>query len=210
MQFDKIVMYSFYWRLCPERKDRMSAYKIWILILCSVILIGGCRSEEILLESGEAPVEAAEGEESEITEETSEDLIYVYVCGRVKAPGVYAVRSGDRWVHALELAGGPLPEADLSGVNLASVLADGDKVYIPAEGETGAACDGETGDSRVDINRASKDQLMTLPGIGEAKAEAIIAYRRDEGLFTAPEELMKVPGIKAGVYDQMKDSIRID
>lgn len=51
---------------------------------------------------------------------------------------------------------------------------------------------------------------MTLPGIGEAKAEAIIAYRRDEGLFTAPEELMKVPGIKAGVYDQMKDSIRID
>ena len=156
MQFDKIVMYSFYWRLCPERKDRMSAYKIWILILCSVIFIGGCRSEEILLESGEAPVEAAEGEESEITEETSEDLIYVYVCGRVKAPGVYAVRSGDRWVHALELAGGPLPEADLSGVNLASVLADGDKVYIPAEGETGAACDGETGDSRVDINRASK------------------------------------------------------
>ena len=63
----------------------MSAYKIWILILCSVIFIGGCRSEEILLESGEAPVEAAEGEESEITEETSEDLIYVYVCGRVKA-----------------------------------------------------------------------------------------------------------------------------
>ncbi|WP_418750241.1 helix-hairpin-helix domain-containing protein [Frisingicoccus sp.] len=188
----------------------MSAYKIWILILCSVIFIGGCRSEEILLESGEAPVEAAEGEESEITEETSEDLIYVYVCGRVKAPGVYAVRFGDRWVHALELAGGPLPEADLSGVNLASVLADGDKVYIPAEGETGAAYDGETGDSRVDINRASKDQLMTLPGIGEAKAEAIIAYRRDEGLFTAPEELMKVPGIKAGVYDQMKDSIRID
>ena len=103
-----------------------------------------------------------------------------------------------------------MPEADLSGVNLASVLADGDKVYIPAEGETVAACDGETGDSRVDINRASKDQLMTLPGIGEAKAEAIIAYRRDEGLFTAPEELMKVPGIKAGVYDQMKDSIRID
>ena len=92
MQFDKIVMYSFYWRLCPERKDRMSAYKIWILILCSVIFIGGCRSEEILLESGEAPVEAAEGEESEITEETSEDLIYVYVCGRVKAPGVYAGR----------------------------------------------------------------------------------------------------------------------
>lgn len=188
----------------------MSAYKIWILILCSVIFIGGCRSEEILLESGEAPVEAAEGEESEITEETSEDLIYVYVCRPGKGAGSLCCAIRRPMGPCTGTGRGPLPEADLSGVNLASVLADGDKVYIPAEGETGAACDGETGDSRVDINRASKDQLMTLPGIGEAKAEAIIAYRRDEGLFTAPEELMKVPGIKAGVYDQMKDSIRID
>ncbi len=187
----------------------MSMYKIWMLVLCSACcLVGGCSSEEILIESGETSQGGTEA--SETAEESSEDLIYVYVCGQVASPGVYAVKPGDRWFHALELAGGASAGADLGGVNLAAVLADGDKVYIPAEGEAGTSSEGEAGDSRVDINRAEKEQLMTLPGIGEAKAEAIIAYREKEGLFESPEGLMNVPGIKAGVYDQIKDLIRID
>lgn len=190
----------------------MSRYTMMILVLCvCCCLTGGCGSEEILLETGET-LQAAEASkpESETEEEKSEDLIYVYVCGQVTAPGVYRLKAGDRWFQALDLAGGALPEADLSGINLASVLADGDKVYIPAEGENRTEDNGEAVDSRVNINRAEKEQLMTLPGIGEAKAEAIIAYRNQEGPFESLEGLMNVPGIKAGVYDQIKDSIRID
>ena len=159
--------------------------------------------------------------ESPEIKETLKDLIYVYVCGQVRTPGVYSLDEGSRLFEAVDLAGGILPEGDLTRINLAAVLADGQKIYIPSAAEAETMQDAEefseesekSGDvsgQRVNINRASKETLMTLPGIGEAKAEAILAYRQAEGDFESPEALMNVPGIKEGVFAKIKDRIAID
>ena len=197
-------------------------------------LMTACGSGEILMETGEraeSGIAADDGQQTgedrnSITEspeikETLKDLIYVYVCGQVRTPGVYSLDEGSRLFEAVDLAGGILPEGDLTRINLAAVLADGQKIYIPSAAEAETMQDAEefseesekSGDvsgQRVNINRASKETLMTLPGIGEAKAEAILAYRQAEGDFESPEALMNVPGIKEGVFAKIKDRIAID
>jgi len=197
-------------------------------------LMTACGSGEILMETGEraeSGIAADDGQQTgedrnSITEspeikETLKDLIYVYVCGQVRTPGVYSLDEGSRLFEAVDLAGGILPEGDLTRINLAAVLADGQKIYIPSAAEAETMQDaeefseesekiGDVSGQRVNINRASKETLMTLPGIGEAKAEAILAYRQAEGDFKSPEALMNVPGIKEGVFAKIKDRIAID
>lgn len=197
-------------------------------------LMTACGSGEILMETGEraeSGIAADDGQQTgedrtPITEspeikETLKDLIYVYVCGQVRMPGVYSLDEGSRLFEAVDLAGGILPEGDLTRINLAAVLADGQKIYIPSAAEAETMQDaeefseesekiGDVSGQRVNINRASKETLMTLPGIGEAKAEAILAYRQAEGDFESPEALMNVPGIKEGVFAKIKDRIAID
>jgi competence protein ComEA len=190
------------------------------------VWLTACQSKAVFLETGEhrQSVETAEtealAEKNQSLEEKSENLIYVYVCGQVRTPGVYALTEGSRWYEAVEMAGGILPEGDVDRVNLAAVLSDGQKIYIPSTGETehfsetadisGAAVSEPSSGAKVNINQASKEMLMTLPGIGEAKAEAIIAYRQSAGRFKSPEELMNVPGIKEGIYAKIKAMVSID
>ena len=194
----------------------MSKEKIIIAGLIFLLLWGtsACESAGVVMETGEVA-----GDESVRLTENGEDLIYVYVCGQVKSPGVYVLDEGSRLFEAVDMAGGMLSGGDLSRINLAAVLTDGQKIYIPSEAETLQTGEElleipENGDGsleqRVNINRASKETLMTLPGIGEAKAEAILTYRQAEGRFDSPEELMNVPGIKAGIYAKIKDRIAID
>ncbi|WP_178623546.1 helix-hairpin-helix domain-containing protein [Frisingicoccus sp.] len=194
----------------------MSKEKIIIAGLIFLLLWGtsACESAGVVMETGEVA-----GDESVRLTENGEDLIYVYVCGQVKSPGVYVLDEGSRLFEAVDMAGGMLSGGDLSRINLAAVLTDGQKIYIPSEAETLQTGEElleipENGDGsleqRVNINRASKETLMTLPGIGEAKAEAILTYRQAEGRFESPEELMNVPGIKAGIYAKIKDRIAID
>ena len=194
----------------------MSKEKIIIAGLIFLLLWGtsACESAGVVMETGEVA-----GDESVRLTENGEDLIYVYVCGQVKSPGVYVLDEGSRLFEAVDMAGGMLSGGDLSRINLAAVLTDGQKIYIPSEAETLQTGEElleipENGDGsleqRVNINRASKETLMTLPGIGEAKAEAILTYRQAEGRFESPEELMDVPGIKAGIYAKIKDRIAID
>lgn len=201
-------------------------------------VLTACGPEGILMETGEGgegttaadewtseagSVSITEGNETGDSklEETLRDLIYVYVCGQVRTPGVYVLDEGSRLFEAVDMAGGILPEGDSNRINLAAVLTDGQKIYIPsaAEAETmqyeealleEPEDDGNVGEGRVNINRASKETLMTLPGIGEAKADAILAYRQAEGDFESPEALMNVPGIKEGVFARIKDRIVID
>ena len=102
------------------------------------------------------------------------------------------------------------PGAAADYLNLAEVLSDGRKVTVPAEAELSPGEQygpSEDEDGVVDINRAGKEELMTLPGIGEARAEAVIAYREEHGGFSSPEEIMKVPGIKEASYEKLKDKI---
>ena len=198
----------------------MRILKILILVFTGLTfcICSACGSEGIPIETGEileTATDQGESPDREMETETEVADIYVYVCGAVVSPGVSRMTLGERIFLALERAGGPLDTADLSAVNLAAAAEDGDKIYIPVVGEIPGVLEtgnGETEGSgdRVNINRASKDVLMTLPGIGEKKAEAILAYRESVGTFESPEDLMKVAGIKEGLYEKIKDLIDIN
>mgnify|MGYP004732706267 CR=1 FL=1 len=159
--------------------------------------------------------------------DTSGSRIVVYVCGEVNSPGVYMLDEGSRVCDALRVAGGMTEHAAEAYLNQARSLSDGERVYVPskeeaeqletweeeqrsASGNDGA--DGKASGSRsgrVSINRAGKEELLTLPGIGETKADAILDYREKHGRFSAVEELMQVEGIKEGTYNKLKDKIEL-
>ena len=148
--------------------------------------------------------------------------IYVDVCGAVFSPGVYILPEGSRVYNAIEAAGGFLKDAAPEAVNQAGILFDTQQIYIPTEEEaagespiylsSGAGEDNvspEPDDGKIDLNTADADQLCSLPGIGEAKAEAILAYRDQFGPFTSPDELMNVSGIKEGTYAKIKERVSV-
>lgn len=161
-------------------------------------------------DSTAATLEAA-GEE-QISEAPVEEDVYVFVCGQVQNPGVYSMPSGSRICDALAAAGGCLETANICAVNQAERLQDGEKIYIPAVGEELPVSEGETSasDGLVHLNRATKAELMTLPGIGESKAEQILAYREEHGGFSTVEELMNISGIKEGVFQRIQDYITVE
>lgn len=140
--------------------------------------------------------------------------IYVYVCGCVREPGVYALPQGSRVFEAIEAAGGLTEEAQNAVLNLAAILVDQERVYVPSQDDAEdeaylqTAASADTG--KVDINTAASEQLMTLPGIGASKAKDIINYREVHGKFSSIEELMNIPGIKEGVFNKLRDLITVD
>lgn len=191
--------------------------------------------EEISLEeSGEEASSDEEESPEKTTEETSEQAreegqepeqetasIFIYVCGQVAAPGVYELPAGARVYQAIERAGGTLEGASPESLNLAQQAEDGQKIYVPSkeEAEAGtfpqddswgaASSSREQGGGKVNLNTADLEELMTLTGIGQTRAEAIITYREEEGAFQAPEDIMKVDGIKEGIYEKLKDEITV-
>ena len=141
---------------------------------------------------------------------TKEATLTVYVCGEVRNPGVYDLPLSGRLCDAVELAGGVTERAATSAVNMAEPLSDGERYYIPtrAESEEGVLYENKS-DTRVNINTASKEELTSLPGIGQTRAESIVAYREANGKFESIEELNKVSGISEGIIAQIQDKIRI-
>lgn len=144
------------------------------------------------------------------------EKVYVYVCGAVNAPGVYELKSGARVFEAIQLAGGLTGEAAPEAVNQARTVSDGEQIRVPTaqEAEEQGAGVGETviegSDNRkVNINTAGKEELMTLTGIGESKAQSILDYREENGKFGNIEELMQIQGIKEGVFNKIKDDITV-
>lgn len=149
-----------------------------------------------------------------------ETRIYVDVCGQVTNPGVYALPAGSRVYEAVNLAGGFTDQAAPACINQADVLQDGQQIYVYSLEEAAAQrvsapavktaeTEVAVSEGKVDLNHADKAALMTLTGIGETRAEAILAYRREHGSFSSPEELMKVDGIKEKTYDKLKDEIMV-
>lgn len=168
--------------------------------------------------------EEAGAEGKSILETQQAGVCFIHICGAVVCPGVYQVPEGSRLYEAISQAGGLSADACDYMVNQAQIVTDGMQIYIPTvqEAETvqsaypaaGSGADWVTGreqtqDGSVNLNSATKEQLMTLPGIGESRAEAIIAYRQEHGGFSNVEELMNVSGIKQGVYDRLKERIRV-
>ena len=187
-------------------------------------------------DSGKNTLDADADNESEAVsdKEMQQAMIYVDVCGAVANPGVFQLAAGSRVFQAIEAAGGYLPEAALTCVNRAGVLTDGQQLYILTQeemerqgldpAEMSRASDGQmngsagtgqnTGmtaqvqqDNRININTADEAQLTTLTGIGATRAQAIIAYREENGPFAAIEDIMNVQGIKEGTFAKIKDEI---
>ncbi|MEJ8547481.1 helix-hairpin-helix domain-containing protein [Brevibacillus borstelensis] len=164
---------------------------------------------------------------------SSPPLLYVDVKGKVRNPGLYALEPGSRVADAIEKAGGSLPEADVERINLAESLTDGSAILIPSKGTASACAEQDIASAvtssipspasapasggkapsaavkGVNINTASLEELMTLPGVGESRAKAIMEYRAKKGGFRSPDELKQISGIGAKIYERMKDQIRI-
>ena len=178
------------------------------------------------------PGEQAEDENISATENnTPEDRrdvenseksgVYVYICGEVIKPGVYELSRDSRIYEAVDAAGGFTENAAREYVNLASKVSDGMQITIynreeaaslPADsapvGEN-AGKSGTSGSGLVNLNTATKEELMTLKGIGESKAEDIIRYREKSGGFKKIEDIMKISGIKENGFQKIKDSITV-
>lgn len=159
--------------------------------------------------------ETAGGEENSLedSQEPVEKSLLVYICGAVANPGVYKLESGARVYQAIEAAGGLTAEADPAGINQARELSDGEQITVYKLGETvPPAREGqsmEQQDTRVNLNTAGKEELMTLTGIGETRAQAILDYRQEHGPFGTTEELMQVDGIKEKTWEKIKEEITV-
>lgn len=150
---------------------------------------------------------------------TTMNLIYVHVCGSVETPGVYPLEYDTRLVDAVKAAGGFTKDAAKDSVNQAQTLQDGQRIYIPSLEDIKAGMVIETSSSqnvnenkndKININKASKEELMTLPGIGEAKADSIIAYRDEHAKFQTIEDIQQIPGIKEAIFSRVKDRITVE
>ncbi len=153
------------------------------------------------------------GEESSGTDDAQKQC-YVHICGAIRNPGVYCVAEDSRLYEVILLAGGMTSDAADEAVNQAGKVSDGMQIYIPTraevqDGSSYTSVTEITDDGRININTADLEQLCRLPGIGETRAQAILAYRAEHGAFQSVEELMNVTGIKSGVYEKIKDLIRI-
>lgn len=162
----------------------------------------------------------------EAVTETEPPQVYIYVCGAVELPGVYCLRQGSRLYEAVELAGGLTGDADENCLNMAREIADGEQVVILTQEEaallkesgiypgmdSSGQGNGQPGTGAcglVNINTASLAELTTVSGIGEGRAQAIIAYREQNGSFQSIEDIKKVDGIKDGLFSKIKDKITV-
>lgn len=160
-------------------------------------------------------------EKGEAQEAAPEETVQVYICGAVVSPGVYTLPGGSRVVQAVESAGGFLPDAEEKILNLARKIEDGEQITVwtreEAENmeitETPQQNTGGTeqasGSGKVNLNTAGKEELMTLSGIGESRADAIIAYREANGPFGSIEEIMNIEGIKEKMFEKIRGSIEV-
>lgn len=142
-------------------------------------------------------------------------VLLVHVAGRVRRPGVYEFRAGDRVVDAVQAAGGPRKGADLDALNLAAPLTDGEQVLVPARGPSGGAsgvpgAPGATASpGLLNINTASESDLEGLSGIGPVLAQRIIDYRTEHGPFSSVDGLLDVSGIGPATLDEFRDQVTV-
>ena len=135
--------------------------------------------------------------------------LFVHVVGAVHRPGLFRLRDGSRVADAVTRAGGPTRRADLSAVNLAAPLADGQQVIVPRRGPTGTAATvgGTVAGAKVSLAIATVDQLDELPGIGPVTAQKIVDWRTSHGPFRSVDDLDEVPGIGPARIEQLRELV---
>lgn len=207
--------------------DTWKAYIPYGAVIAGVMLAGGIyltgttflpRESGFVLEEELSPTESDTKSNLTRTESMTEtvETVVVYVCGAVIQPGVYELPKGSRLVAAVEAAGGLSGDAWEERINLAQTVSDGEQIYVPCQEERFSAQNPQSGSGSeiqtqkmINLNTATKEQLMELPGIGEAKAESILQYRKEQGAFSCPEDIMKVSGIKQSLYDKIRELITV-
>ena len=132
--------------------------------------------------------------------------IQAYITGAVVSPGVYTLQPESRVNDLVQAAGGALPEADMTSVNLAKRVSDEDQVYVSSVDEAPPA---SSRSNLLDINQASAEQLMALPGIGEVRSRAIVNYRIEIGRFQRIDQLLDVPGIGSATFEGIRDLVTL-
>lgn len=212
----------------------MKKIAIVFAVVFSLAFVGCNKTEEMillneneLLTTNEVPQIDNNNESMALDSETiQEPSFVVFVCGEVNNPGVYEIESDGRLIDAIEAAGGYTDNAAVELLNLAKSLSDGEKIYVPSNDEVLASKESDSplefaldnglsggtdisggASKKININKATEEELMTLTGIGAAKAKAIIAYREENGGFNKIEDLMNIRGIKDGMFNKVKDNI---
>lgn len=194
--------------------------KMMLLGLCMLAagICYSCRKEMPERADKEARLETERIILSETESPTTEPAArcYVHVCGEVMNPGVYELEEGSRVFQAIEKAGGLTELADAEYLNMAQTVEDGMKIQVlsaeeakslPPYGQQDQVSDVQT--QKINLNTAVKEQLMTLNGIGEARAEDILRYREEHGYFETIEEIMEIPGIKDAAFQKIKEHITV-
>lgn len=195
---------------------RRAIIKIISILLLFIFCAIGCANDK---EESFTELELEERSQQTKPEVEEEQTVYVYVCGAVRTSGVYELSGKARIYEAIAAAGGVTEDAAEEYLNQAKVVTDGEQIYIPTKEELekgviegqapGASGTDSNTEGKININTAQKEELKTLPGIGDAKADSIISYRDANGAFGQIEDLMQVEGIKEGVFNKIKSNITL-
>lgn len=166
----------------------------------------------------------------ENVENEDDEIIVIHIAGQIKKPGIIKIKEGARIADIIEKAGGLTEKANIDNINLAYIVEDGQKIIIPSkedkeeietittENGDGIITDnaqntsvskGNTTTSKININNANMEELQTLSGIGEATANKIIEYRKENGNFKTIEDIKNVPGIGNAKYEEIKEKIKV-
>ena len=196
-------------------------WESWSLVIKSAVIggvllllvgVGGLLpKKEEAVEESEAVVTTVLAEKTE--ENTTLEAVIFVDSKAVKKPGVYQMKAGDRVKDAIDAAGGLTAEADSQKVNLAQRVEDQMVIVVPKVGEeaeaipAGVTSKETSKEGKVNINTATVEELKTLKGVGEKKAEAIIEYRKKNGSFKTKEDLMKVRGIGKKLFESFEERI---
>lgn len=198
-------------------KNNILKYVAVAITICIIGVLYSCeRQESDVVVDKKAETSSEIGSfDKDASMTTADTNVCIHISGYVRNPGVYMLPVGSRIYEAVELAGGFLPEADETYLNLAAYIEDGQKLVVLSKNETATISFiqgqqlGENGSkhSLVNINTATKEELMTLSGIGESRALSIIKYREKYGNFKNKEDIKNVSGIKEAAYEKISDSI---
>ncbi len=193
-----------------SKREQLIIISLIILVL-TLSLFNFIKKEVFSKDKGEDNMVENIIDETDVEEDTYPEEIVVHISGQVHNPGVVKLEPGARVIDAVNAAGGLKNDADLDKINLAKKLQDEDKIYIPKIGEDidenlldfqNSAEDG----NKININTCTKEELMSLPGIGEVLADRIIQYR-EKTPFKKVEDLMNVSGIGEKKFESIKDMI---
>jgi competence protein ComEA len=189
-----------------ERLRSLDRRELAGLLIVAVLVVGGAALWYVRSLPSAVSIEASTGRQgpgAAVTASPSPVPIIVDVTGWVRRPGVYEFRQGDRVIDAVRMAGGGKPGADLTSINLAALLTDGQQILVPrkAKAGVGAGVAGGSGvpgsgtEVLINLNTATLDQLESLPGIGPSLGQRILDYRQEHGPFRSVEDLLNVSGI---------------